>query len=124
MSLKAYWAYVFTCDKPIEVILAVCNEAGPWQWVLRESAWYGDYLSTWSFKGLRVRIHEFPSQASEAGVFVGPGTVEGVRYDQGYTALLEIESESSATKAEIDEVFRGLLERINAENIKEIEPYD
>ncbi|MBI4207816.1 MAG: hypothetical protein HY527_22575 [Betaproteobacteria bacterium] len=124
MSLKAYWAYVFTCDKPIEAILAAWNETGPWQWRLRDSAWYGDYLNTRPTDGVRVRIHEFPSQASEAGTFVGPGSVEGVRYSQGYTALLQIEPESVATKAEIDAVLQGLLERINAEKIKTIEPYD
>ncbi|HXG67001.1 MAG TPA: hypothetical protein VNO70_18000 [Blastocatellia bacterium] len=124
MPLKEYWAYVFTCDKPIEAILTAWNEAGPWQWGLRDSAWYGDYLNTRPAEGVRVRIHEFPSQASEAGPFLGPGTVEGIRYDQGYTALLQIEAESSATKAEINEVLRGLLERINAEKIKGIEPYD
>jgi|GEM_PF-1243100 len=124
MPLKAYWAYVFNCDKPIELILAAFNEAGPWRWGLRDSAWYGDYLNTQPIEGVRVRIHEFPSQASEAGVFVGPGTVEGIRYDRGYTALLQIRSESPATKAEIDAVLRGLLGRIHAENLREIEPYD
>jgi hypothetical protein len=124
MPFKEYWAYVFTCEQPIEAILADWNEAGPWQWQLRDSAWYGDYLNTRPIKGLRVRIHEFPSQASEAGPFLGPGTVEGVRYDRGYTVLLQIEAGSSAMKAEVDEVIRGSLGRISAENIKEIEPYD
>ncbi|MGH3086065.1 MAG: hypothetical protein ACRDSJ_01950 [Rubrobacteraceae bacterium] len=124
MSLKEYWAYVFTCEEPIEAILAVCNEAGPWRWQLRDSAWYGDYLNTQPVEGLRVRIHEFPSQASEAGVFAGPGTVEGVRYDRGYTSLLAIRDESPATRADVDEVLRGLMERIGARNIQAIQPYD
>ena len=124
MSLQEYWAYVFTSGKPIELILEAWNEAGPWQWQLRDSAWYGDYLNTQTVPGTRVRIHEFPTQASEAGIYVGPGTVEGVQYAQGYTALLQIKPESSAIKAEIDGVLRGLLEKINVENLKEIEPYD
>ena len=124
MSLQEYWAYVFTSDKPIELILEIWNEAGPWQWQLRDSAWYGDYLNTRTIPGTRVRIHEFPTQASEAGAFLGPGLVEGVRFHQGYTALLELKAESSATKAEFVWVLRGLLEKIEAENLKEIEPFD
>ena len=123
MPLKNYWAYVFTFDEPIETLLSNFNEAGPWQWELRESSWYGDYLNVRPVTGVRVRIHEFP-QANEGGVFVGPGIVEGFRYDKGYTALLEIEAESPATKAEINEVFQSLLSKISAQNIKEIEPYD
>ncbi len=124
MPLKEYWAYVFSSDKPIGLILAAFNEIGPWRWQLRDSAWYGDYLNTQPIEGVRVRIHEFPSQASEAGVFVGPGDVEGIHYEQGYTALLQIGDDSPATRAEIDKVLRGLLESIGAQNIKGIEPYD
>ena len=124
VALTADWAFVFTCDLPMEAILEDWNAAGPWQWTLRDSAWYGDYLNTRPVEGVRARIHEFPQQASEAGVFVGPGTVEGVRYESGYTALLQIEDGSRATKAEIDATLAGLLRQIGAENIREIEPYD
>ncbi len=116
MPLKAYWAYDFACDRTIEDMLAILNEAGPWQWVLSDSAWYGDYLSTHPIPNVRVRVHEYP-QAGEAGVFVG-------LRDKGFSALLQIKDESPATQAEIDEVFRGLLSRISATDITEIEPYD
>jgi len=43
--LKADWAYDFACDQPIEVIPAAFNAAGPWQWQLRDSHFYGDYVS-------------------------------------------------------------------------------
>lgn len=108
----------------MRVILAVFNEAGPWQWEERESAWYGDYLNARPVEEVRARIHEFPQANEVGGVFVGPGTDEGIQYDKGYTALLQIEDESSTTKSEIDEAFHVLLGKINAENIKEIEPYD
>lgn len=116
MSLKAYWAYDLACDRSLEGMLAVFNEAGPWQWELRDSAWYGDYLSARAEKGVRMRVHEYP-QYGEAGVF------KGLR-DKGFSALLEIEAKSPATQAEVDEIFRGLLARVNATNITEIEPYD
>lgn len=116
MPLRAYWAYDFTSDQPIESILAVFNEAGPWEWELRESFWYGDYLNTQPTKGVRVRVHEYP-QVGQAGWFVG-------LRDKGFSALLQIKPESPATQTKVDEVFRGLLTRVNATNITEIEPYD
>jgi hypothetical protein len=123
MSRKTCWAYAFTCEQPMEAILAALNAAGPWQWQARDSAWYGDYLNVRPVPGARVRIHEFPSSGSEeAGVYVGPGTVDGVVYDQGFTALLE--AEAPANRLEIDRTFRGLLEPIGATNVREIAAYD
>ncbi len=97
-------------------MLSVFNDAGSWQWELRESSWYGDYLNARPVEGVRVRIHEYP-QTGEAGEFVG-------LRDKGFSALLEIEAESSTTREEIDEVFGDLLANIGAEDVKEIEPYD
>jgi hypothetical protein len=116
MALKAYWAYDFACDRSMERMLALLNGAGPWKWEQRESAWYGDYLNACPAEGVRVRVHEYP-QASESGVFTG-------LRDKGFSALLQIEVESTATQAKIDEAFRGLLGNIKATEITEIEPYD
>ena len=116
MPLKAYWAYDFTCDRSIESMLALFNEAGPWQWELRDSAWYGEYLSALVTSGVRVRVHEYPFEGM-AGVFIG---LRG----KGFSALLEIKPESSATQANLDKIFRGLLTRLNAKDITDIEPYD
>jgi hypothetical protein len=116
MLLKAYWAYDFVCDLSIGDMLAAFNAAGPWQWKLRDSAWYGDYLNTRPTEGVRVRVHEYP-QAGEAGVFVG-------LRNRGFSALLQIEAKSLASQAEVDEVLRGLLNTVNAQSITEIEPYD
>ncbi len=113
---EAYWAYDFASERSLGSMLSVFNEAGPWEWELRESSWYGEYLNTQPTKGVRVQVHQYP-QTGEAGEFVG-------LRDEGFSALLRIKAESSATKAEIDKVFRGLLERINAVDLKEIEPYD
>jgi len=118
---RAYWAYVFTCEQSIEAMLAALNDAGPWRWQARESAWYGDYLNVRPAEGVRLRIHEFPS-SGEVSIFVGPGVVDGVAYDRGYTALLELDN--AAARAEIDGIFRGLLGTIGAGNITAIDPYD
>jgi hypothetical protein len=116
LSLKAYWAYDFGCEQTLEDMRSVFNEAGPWHWELSDSAWYGDYLNTNPASGVCVRVHEYP-QMGEAGEFVG-------LQRKGFSPLLEIKDASSAAREEVDEVFRGLLQRVNATKIMEIEPYD
>jgi hypothetical protein len=85
MSLKAYWVYDFACDLSLEAILGIFNEAGPWHWQLRESAWYGDYLNARPAQGVRVRVHEY-SYAGAGGTFMG-------LREAGFSALLQIESD-------------------------------
>lgn len=104
MSLKAYWAYEFMCDTPIEEMLTVLNEAGPWTWTLRDSYWYGDYLNSRPGGGVRVRIHEWP--------------------ESKFTALLQIETEGTAEQSTIDAIMQELLRRLQAEHVVETEPYD
>ena len=111
-----YWAYDFACDRPLEAVLAGFNAAGPWQWTQRESAVYGDYLNCRPMERVRLRVHEYP-QTGEYGTFVG-------LRDKGFSALIEIDAEGAATRSEIDDVFRRLLQAINATNVTEIEPYD
>ena len=104
MGLKAYWAYEFVSDTPIEEMLAVLNEAGPWTWMLRDSYWYGDYLNVRPGGGVRVRIHEWE--------------------DSKYTALLQIDSDGTAEQPAIDAIVQDLLGRLQAEHLVETEPYD
>jgi hypothetical protein len=116
MPRSTSWAYDFACDRSVEELLRIFNEAGPWQWALHESAWYGDYLNTRPTEGVHARVHEYP-QMGEGGTFQG-------ERDKGFMALLQIEGESGATRAEIDAVFRGLLSRADAAELRTIEPYD
>jgi hypothetical protein len=112
---KADWAYDFECDQPIEAFLAALNAAGPWQWQLRDSHFYGDYLNCRPREHVRLRVHEYPSK--------GMVKFSGL-HNKGFKALLEIEVETGTTRSEIDEVFRRLLQAVNATNVTEIEPYD
>lgn len=96
----------------MEAMLAAFNAAGPWRWGLGDSATYGDYLNCWPEEHVRVRVHEYPQM-----LFVG-------LRDKGFSALLEIYAESTATRSEVDDVFRRLLQAIDATNKTEIEPYD
>lgn len=104
MSLKAYWAYEFVCDKPIEDMLVIMNQAGPWMWSPRDSHWYGDYLNARPVQGVRVRIHEWP--------------------ESKYSVLLQIESDSQARQSTIDGIMQELLGRLQARHVVETEPYD
>jgi hypothetical protein len=112
---KADWAYDFTCRQPIEAIRDAFNAAGPWQWRLNDSHFYGDYLNCRPQEHVRLRVHEYPGN----GMF----QFSGLR-SSGFKALLEIEAASAATQSEIDAVFRRLLQAINAANVTETEPYD
>ena len=103
MADETDWAYDFDCDKPIEAILAIFNEAGPWVWQGRDSAWYGSYLNTRPADRVRVRVHRFEDQ---------------------YCALLQLGADAPLTRAAVDEIFRTLLARIEVREPREIEPYD
>jgi len=113
--MDEHWAYDFTCDRPIDAILAAFNEAGPWQWELRENTIYGSYLNTRPQTGVRAQIHEYP--------FTGPyGAFTGL-HARGFNALLEVRTGSGAARSEIDGVVRTLLGMVGATNVAEIEPY-
>ena len=113
--LPAVWAYDFTCGQPIEAMRAAFDAAGPWQWQLRDSDIYGDYLNCRPQPHVRLRVHQ------HAQIWYG-------QYprgrDNGFLALLEAEAGSAATRPEIDAIFQRLLRAIAATGVTEIEPYD
>jgi hypothetical protein len=39
-------AYAFSVDRPLEALRQHLNALGPWEWIERDSFWYGDYIST------------------------------------------------------------------------------
>ena len=112
MSFKANWAYDFSCNHSLEEIVGVFNDAGPWQWQLRDSYMVGMYLNTRPVDGVHVRVHEYPQ-----------AFMKGPR-EAGFSALLQIENDSVAVQEDVDRVFRELLGRVRATDINGIEPYD
>jgi len=116
MRTKASWAYDFLCDRSLEDIIAVLDKESPWAWEVRDSAWYGDYLSTSPAADCRVTIHSYP-YAGDAGWFLG-------LHDSGFSALLRIGTESPAERPAVDETFHMLLAKLGARSLTEIEPYD
>ena len=113
---ESSWAYDFTCDQPIRAIRDIFNQASPWQWQMRDRVVFGEYLNCRPIEGVRLQIHQYP-YSGEYGV------VLGLR-DKGFMALLEIGARCTATRSEIDTVFRHLLQSISANEVMEIEPYD
>ncbi len=112
MSMKAEWAYNFSCHQSLEAINRIFNDAGPWQWQMRDNYIFGIYMNTRPAEGLHFRVHEYPQ-----AFFKGFG-------EEGFSALLQIENSSPVEKEEIDKIFRSLLEKVVAVGITEIEPYD
>jgi hypothetical protein len=104
LTNEAYWAYEFRCKQPLEAILDILIETSPWDWHLRDSYWYGDYLNSRPMQGVRIRIHEWP--------------------ESRYTILLQINSESPADRSIIDESIKVIFDKIEAKNVCETEPYD
>ena len=109
---KADWAYDFSCDQGLEAICDVFNDAGPWQWQLRDSYIFGQYVNSRPAAGVHIRVHEYPQ-----AFFTGAR-------DKGFSALLQIDADSVVEKTEIDASFRALLERVMAKELSAIEPYD
>jgi hypothetical protein len=120
------WAYDFTCEQPIETILAVFNSAGPWQWQMRDSAIFGDYLSCRPNEHVWVRIHEYAQLGNRPTPLFASERfrVSAGRRDNGFAASLQIDDERASTRAGIDAIFRRLLQGIGVSSIAEIEPYD
>jgi hypothetical protein len=91
------------------------NAAGPWQWQLRDSDFYGSYLNCRPQPGLRLRVHR--------QIEIWRGEYRGGRENR-LLALLEIDAASTISRPEIDVVFQRLLAAVGATDVTEIEPYD
>jgi hypothetical protein len=100
-----WWGYDFNCSQSIEAILAAFNAAGPWQWQLGDSDFYGDYVRCRPNERSRLRVYE----RSQFWTWQ-PGNPEGF--------YAEFESDPEG-RSEIDQIFRRLLQEIDATNITE-----
>src|SRR5262245_58556195 len=114
------WAYDFDCGQSIERILDAFNAAGPWQWQMRESVIFGNYLSCRPNDRVWARVHEYsqmgggpvPLLATEHFI------ASAGRRGKGFAAALQINDDNWADlSSEIDQVFRRLLQEINARKV-------
>jgi hypothetical protein len=102
-------AYSFICDySSTDALCARLNQVG-WHWQVGDSYWYGDYVVTRPFSGVRIRIVDFPTK-----------TETGYRYDSD----VRLGKECTTPIEEIDAAYRKILAQIPACDIQEIETFD
>lgn len=99
-------AHQFHCDKTLEEIQAILNQAGPWEWIMRDSAWYGDYLWANPAASVKIKIYE---PVTEAGP---PFTIQV----EGTNKTLP--------PSELSAVITRWYEALGATEIKRCETYD
>jgi hypothetical protein len=103
-------AYEFICkESSTERLCARLNAVGGWNWYMGDSYWYGDYVASKPFEGVRIRIVDFPTPIN--GEF---------KYD----ADVRLRDECTTPMAVIDDAFRKVLAGIEAHDVQEIDPFD
>ena len=102
-------AYSFICAySSTEDLCARLNQLS-WRWTVGDSHWYGDYLAAWPFRGVRIRIVDFPGRTQDGYIYESD-----VRLDKG----------CSTPMTEIDAAYRSLLAQVPAHDVREIEWFD
>ena len=102
-------AYSFICKyASTDQLAARLNQLGGWEWRLGDSYWYGDYVASVPFPGVRIRIVDFPKHAGD---------------EYKYDADVRLR-EAGTPMTAIDEAFRKVLAQIPAHSIQEIDPFD
>ena len=102
-------AYSFICDySSTDALCARLNQVA-WFWQVGDSYWYGDYVVSQPFTGVRIRIVDFPIR-----------TETGYRYDSD----VRLRKECTTPMEEIDAAYRNILAQIPAHDIQEIDTFD
>jgi hypothetical protein len=99
------FAYQYRCEHSIERVGELLNEAGPWEWTVRDSSWYGDYLDCHSADGPRIRIHEFGDN------------------DERYLTLL-VDGPTNMSDRYVMDIVAQWFEAIGAADVQDTDPYD
>ena len=102
-------AYSFICQYSSTNALRDRLQQIAWDWRLGDSHWYGDYVASVPFPGVRIRIVDFPEQQES-----------GWRYESD----IRITKECTMPFAEIDAAYRNVLAQLPAQDVKEIEWFD
>ncbi|HJQ60435.1 MAG TPA: hypothetical protein VJ890_26250 [Vineibacter sp.] len=104
-------AYAFRTDDPtFEALLHRLNELGPWQWIERDSHWYGDYMSTMP-EPHKVMLKIF----KERDGFV-------IQFGNRYRGVADADPEDYRALRET--IFSRLLPSIGARDIRPDEGFD
>ncbi len=74
-----------------------------------DSHWYGDYVATAPFPGVRIRIVDFPKPSGNGWT---------------YESDIRVGKDCKTPMAEIDATYRNVLAQLPAQEIREIEWFD
>jgi hypothetical protein len=106
-------AYAFASRLTLAEMLDRLNALGTHEWIMGDSAWYGDYLKIWAYRGpgdrVRLRIYEFENEEP---------------------FVLEVIFESAAPTAEADwracddYARRGVLPAVDARDVAPTDTVD
>lgn len=109
MGMTTAYSFVWK-ESATDTLCARLNAENGWRWrVVGDSLWYGDYIASRPFEGVRIRIMDFPVEA-EGGY--------------QYKADVRIQDTCPTPLHVIDESIRAALAQIGAHTIKEIDPFD
>src|SRR5262249_17492854 len=102
---RQFWGYDFRCGKTVDALLAAFNAAGPWQWALGDSDFYGFYVKCRPDGRAEVRVFQAAqfrtSQATDPTEF-----------------WAELASDATL-RPEIARQFLSLLDSVNATDVTE-----
>lgn len=102
-------AYSFICQYSSTNALRDRLQQIAWDWRIGDSHWYGDYVASVPFPGVRIRIVDFPEKLEN-----------GWRYESDIRRA----PECTMTLHEIDAAYRNVLAQLPAQEIQDIESFD
>jgi hypothetical protein len=97
------WAYEFSCPKSLYEMGAMLTAAGPWQWGVRDCAFYPDYLQCRPAAGVRICVYEVNPPGGPA-----------------YRSYVEIRPPSPQERPDVEPGFRRLLGALPVSGLREI----
>jgi hypothetical protein len=102
-------AYSFICAySSTDALCARLNQVA-WKWHLGNSHWYGDYVASRPFPGVRIRIVDFPGRMENGYI---------------YESDIRIDRECTTPIVKIHAVYRNVLAQLPAHDAREIEWFD
>jgi len=108
-SVRATWAYDFTCDKAMAEIGAMLTATGLWRWIERDNEAFGSYIAAVPCAGLQVRIYDLDGYDSN-----GPT----------YTVDCKMDADCPMDRATIEHVFWESLRPLAVRHITQAAYFD
>ncbi|HEX5035892.1 MAG TPA: hypothetical protein VFX30_01895 [bacterium] len=98
------WAYTFRCPTRLHDLEAALNAAGPWEWRLRDCAWYPDFLQCRPVADVSIQI-DSPKEGD-------------------CRCLIVASDGAGLSREQIDRTLTGILEKVETGEREEIAAYE